>query len=194
MSIHVFDPRNVRTEEYRSKYPELHKIPEFADLPVRELIFVWWMSNPTSPLVKKLKDTKQRVLAALQESGYNPGKDATERMMNGVFSENVAVAMDRMSKVDASTRNRARTMVENIMKNYEEIINNKESVKSLEKDEQKKYVDLTAKITDALPMLIEKLEIGFGVTQRGGKDDGTEGTSVATFEKEFYVTQGNTKK
>jgi hypothetical protein len=192
MSVHVFDPRECRPEEYRSKYPELKKIPEYTDLHVRELIFVWWMANPTSPLVKKVKNMSQRVFAAQKESGYNPGKEIIKQMMEGSFQEKIALAMERMGKIDVSVRDRARQMIEDIMNSYETIIKESKGKKDTDSDEKKKFVDLTAKIADNLPMLIEKLEIGFGVTRRGKDDeDAQEGTAATSFDMDFYTDNQN---
>jgi len=46
--IIVFSPEGISVDEYRKKYPELETIQEFKPLKSRELVFVWYFSNPTS--------------------------------------------------------------------------------------------------------------------------------------------------
>jgi hypothetical protein len=46
-------------------------------------------------------------------------------------------------------------------------------------------VDLTAKIAENLPLLIQRMETGFGVVDVSGSDSGEDGTGMET---DFYKT------
>lgn len=173
MRYKLFDPRNCKPSEYRKKYPELADVEEFTELSVTALIFVWWYANPTSDLVLGVANKKQRVTEALEKSGYNPGRAEKDRMLDLKFPERIVLAIDKMQKFDPGARFRGYKMINNIMQQYELIISSgPDSFTRMEgKGEEaeevvdyQKYVNTSSKIAETVPMLIEKMESGFGVT------------------------------
>lgn len=172
----LFDPTGIKPEDYRSKYPELKRIPEFTPLTSIALMFVWYYSNPTSMLMKE-SDDFLRARKALELSKYNPGKSLREDLLKLHFPTDIAIAIDRMARMRADARVRSKLMVENVIQNYEKIISygpDEYKDKDGEPD-RKKYVDTTAKIVDELPKLIEKVEEGFGISTRTEDEDSAYG-------------------
>jgi hypothetical protein len=100
MKITLFDPTGIKPDDYRHKYPELDRASEFAELPARALIFVWFYANPTSPLVLDIQDEYERVKEALKKSGFNPSKIERERMENLQFDDKFATAIKKMGSFD----------------------------------------------------------------------------------------------
>jgi len=172
----LFDPTGIKPEDYRSKYPELKRIPEFGTLSASALMFVWYYANPTSMLMGE-GDDFIRVRRALEESKYNPGKNLREDLLKLHFPNDIAVAIDRMARMRADSRVRANLMIQNVIEHYETIIKcGPEDYK--DKDgtvDRKKYVDTTAKIVEELPKLIERMEEGFGISTRTEDEDGAFG-------------------
>ena len=79
MNITIFDPRGIKPDDYRHRFPELERETSFDGLSSRQLIFTWWYANQSSPLVLEEHDNYERVKEALTRSGFNPGKVEKER-------------------------------------------------------------------------------------------------------------------
>ncbi len=185
MSIRLFDPEGIKSTEYRNKYPELLDIDEFTSLNSKELILVWWFSNPTSPLFN-IEGDRKRMAEALDRAKYSTSAIKRKELLNMAFSENMALAIERMKKFLPDYRSRAKQLMQDMFKQYETIAN-----ASLEdytdKDgnpDRKKYVDTTSKIIEILPDLLIKLESGFGIT-----DEEVEGTGAMGYQRDFFRNQ-----
>jgi len=191
MKIRIFDPQNIKPEDYRHRYPELERCSEFNDLNARALIFVWWYANPTSELVLYEHDDYTRVEEALKRSGYNPGKTDKERILSLQFDSTMAIAIKKMGSFDPGARFLAYMMIKNIYDHYQKIINlgpeafevvtkqgkGDEAIETKEID-YKRYVDVSAKISDELPGLLTKLEEGFAIVNISGEDASADESSV----------------
>lgn len=177
----LFDPRGLKPEDYRSNFPELRTMPEFEPLSANALIFVWYYANPTSTLVR-IADDFMRVKEALSKSGYNPTKVVKDSVLKLRFNDEMAMAIDRMRRFSEDSRVEGRMMLDNIMKHYREIAK-KDPKDYLDKDGNEdivKYLSVTSKIIEGLPILITKLEEGFGITIKSeDEEDATSGISVA---------------
>ena len=97
--------------------------------------------------------------------------------MNLDFSENMAVAIERMRKIEPDARMKARKMINTILDNFESLCDKDhyqvedEDGKPTGETDITKYVNATTKIAQVLPDMISKLEEGFGVSYRGEDED-----------------------
>ena len=179
MRIKLFSPENIKPEDYRYKYPELERAEEFANLSPRALIFVWWYANQTSSLVLEIDDDYDRAEEALKRSGYNPGKNEKEAILKLQFNSEMAVAIKKMSEYAPEPRFKAYKMIRTIFDHYENIITQgpdafkvtEKLIKTKDGEEggeasfidYPKYVNVSAKIAEEIPNLLNKLEEGFGI-------------------------------
>ena len=183
MNITIFDPRGIKPDDYRHRFPELERTKEFDNLPSRQLIFIWWYSCQTSPLVLEEHDNYERVKEALNRSGFNPGKVEKERILSLQFDSAMASAIKRMAEFDPGARFKSYLMVKKIFDEYQHILDRgpdafKETVTKgegekavvTEEIDYKKYVDISAKISGELSGLLVKLEEGFAVVNVSGEE------------------------
>lgn len=190
MKIRIFDPTGIKAEDYRFKYPELDRTPEFSELSPRALIFVWWYANPTSDLVLNIHDPYERAEEALKKAQFNPSKAEKDKILKLQFDSNMAVAVKRMEAFDPGARFKSYMMVRNIFVHYNDIIQrgpeayqiveikkgkDGEETGNVTYTDYKRYVDVSAKIAEELPGLLKKIEEGFGVLNLAGDEIGTEG-------------------
>jgi len=183
MNITIFDPRGIKSDDYRHRFPELERTKEFDNLTSRHLIFIWWYANQSSPLVLEEHDNYERVKEALSRSGFNPSKVEKERLLSLQFDSATAVAIKRMSEFDPGARFKSYLMVKKIFDQYQFIIDQgpeafKESTTKGEGDkavttieiDYKKYVDISAKVANEITNLLVKLEEGFAVVNVSGEE------------------------
>jgi len=192
MKIRVFDPTGIKAEDYRHRYPELERTPEFSDLVAKALIFVWYYANPTSPLVLGIPDDYERAKEALRVSTYNPSKTEKENILRLQFNSSMAVAIKKMSDYDPGARFKGYKMIKTIFDNYEDLISKGPSVFSTTETkgngdkavtsiftDYPRYVTTSAKIAEEIPLLLVRLEEGFGIIDISGdqKDENEDGAS-----------------
>jgi len=188
MKIRLFDPTLVKPEDYRHRYPELDRIPEFKDLTARALIFVWWYANPTSELLLETPDDYERASKALAKSGFVPSKTEREGILRLQFDDSMSAAIKRMSNFDPGARFKSYIMIKKIFDQYQSIVDKgPDAFQTIEGSGENmvvindfpKYVNISAKIAEELPTLLVKLEEGFGVVDVSGKDveDDADGSS-----------------
>jgi hypothetical protein len=183
MNIRIFDPTGVKADDYRHRFPELERTVEFDGLSSRQLIFIWWYANQSSPLVLYTHDNYERIKEALARSGFNPGKVEKERLLSLQFDSATAVAIKRMSEFDPGARFQAYKMIRKIYDQYQFIIDQgpdafqEETTKGegenkvvTKETDYKKYVDISAKIAGELSGLLAKLEEGFAVVNITGEE------------------------
>lgn len=179
MKIRLFDPTGIKVEDYRYKYPELDRTPEFTPIAPRTLIFIWWYANPTSPLVLDIHDPYERVAEALVRASFNPSKIEKDKFLKLQFDSDMAVAIKRMENFDPGARFKSYLMIRDIFKQYQDIINKgPEAFETSEGSgddtrkytDYKRYVDISAKIAEELPGLLKKLEEGFGIINISGDE------------------------
>ena len=186
----IFDPFKVRPEDYRSRYPELKRIPEFELLTATELKFVWYYANPTSDIID-VENDMERVAQALVLSNYTPAKGIKDDISVLRFPEKFAIAIERMSRFEPGIRFKARKMIELILDSYESLCDkNQYKDKETKEVDVSKYVTATTKIAQELPSLIAKMEEGFGATTRSLDED----EQAIAFTRDWYINRGNKNK
>lgn len=176
----------MRPADYRSRYPELKRIKEFEGLTAVQLITVWWYANPTSELVASMEDNKARIKEALKRANFTPDRTLLKDLLNVNFDEKWANAIERMSQVEPGIRDKARSMIEKLIENYEDMCDPDQYVDKDGLQDISKFVNATTKIAQELPGLITKMEEGFGVTNRDDDDEDSTG-----FDREYYQNAGD---
>lgn len=164
---YIFLPTN---KDMKAEYPELNTIEEFYTLRNKELAFVWYMKNPTSPLLNWRDEEK--IPEALRLSGLHAGLSAIEldNYKNDKFPGHIQIAMVRMAKFKPSSRMQGKIMYETMLSNLEKMVGiDNEVLSKMELSAKKEYSSLVKNINDVLPDLVSKIEEGFGV--RKGKSE-----------------------
>lgn len=172
--IILFEPQGKG--DLRVDYPELGEVEEFASLNNKDMSFVWYWANKTSPYYH-IKNKMEKVRHCIKKA-YGD-KYLSEKDRNNYYSmkfpPKVQVAIETMSQYNPSIRDRAKTIVEKIFDNFEEIASiSVDEIKAMETDEKEDYVGLAQKVIDKMPSLVGQIEGGFGVKKRfsGKKDEG----------------------
>jgi len=182
----IFDPHKMRPADYRSRYPELKRIKEFEGLTAVQLITIWWYANPTSELVAGIADNKARIVESLKRANFTPDRTLKADLLKLNFDEKWANAIERMGQVEPGIREKARSMIEKLIENYEDMCDPDQYTDKDGLQDIKKFVDATTKIAQELPGLITKMEEGFGVSNRDDDDEDTTG-----FDREYYQNAGD---
>jgi hypothetical protein len=170
----LFEPTS---QNLKAEYPELDAIEEFSQLTQNEMLFVWFMENPDSPL-KNTKPFGAKVDACIGKSYKLRGEGSLsvkdiERLQSGQFPDEISRALDRMKRFSPERRKQAKQMVDKVFEKFQNIINTPPTDLLIDTTVQKNYIDNAIKITDALPVLIQRIEEGFGYKSRQKKGETT---------------------
>ena len=186
MQIRLFDPTGIKPVDYKSKYPELKRTPEFESLRGTELIFVWYFANATSPIVD-ITDDNKRVKEALHLSALTPEPVEYENILQLNFTERMEAAIEKMGFYQPGARYYGFKSIKAIFDQYQEIAQmgtaafKKSTGSGEEKTEEvdyNAYTNTTTKISAELPKLIARMEEGFGLTITGASEAEEEGQSL----------------
>ena len=176
--IVVFGPKDG--ESLKKSYPELLGYSEFKELSSDDLLFAWYVGNPTSPLAESKSATIKYSTAASICFKDNAFKKKTYADMN--IPESVKVAIDRMKRISPEVRILSKRMVHKMFENFQKmvdvnvsdfVITDKEGNTTPDMTAKKQYIDYCTKISEALPGLIKQIEEGFGV--ENAKEDKKSG-------------------
>ena len=179
----LFGPTNEK--DLKRQHPELLNVEEFKKLSVGELLFVWWYSNPTSPLVRNdnLSEKHRSAEAYLKAFKSSPDEQRKIDYASLNFPDRVKMAIDRMMKYAPGVRIRSKLMIEEILTNFEKMVKvNMDEFVTIDDDGNKvinwtgrnSYINSASKISETLPQLIKQVEEGFGVTESKGSESGTK--------------------
>ena len=188
--ITVFDPRGLNPQKYKASYKELSDTPEFKPLTGKELVFVWFYSNKTSPLITTNMLPENRVLRALQLAEMIKPKDSNDigKYLNSreldnyldlVFPDYIKIAMDKMAEFQPGIRDAARTMLVSVFNNLKKV---EDLSNYTDKDggyDMGAYMRATKTLSETLPSIIAQLEHGFGVKEVDESMSEETGDSVA---------------
>lgn len=157
----LFEPSG---RDMKLDYPDLAAIEEFEKLSTRELKFVWYVGNRTSPLAKMGKRDRLKKAASLAWGGYHAQRDEVTELASGKIPDKILKAIDRMSRFSPSVRLKAKFMQEYIFEQMQSIILlTPQEMNEMDADERKKYVDLSLKVSSEIPELVERMESGEAV-------------------------------
>jgi len=173
--ISLFKPIN---KDLRIEYPELMEIDEFRDLTPRELNFVWYFSNRTSPYFKEKNNKKKVELSLKKGYGEHITHELRIKYVAGKYPEKIRKAIDRMERFNPSVRMEAKQSIEKIFSNLQGLIDlSKTDLVELDLTEKKSYADLAIKVSENLPKIVSQLEQSFGIKAKNKNFKGKFGTS-----------------
>lgn len=159
--ISLFEPTD---RDMKLDYPELASVEEFKELSARDLKFVWFVGNRTSPLAT-LK-TKLRVKTAYETvyEGYKRDKGLQSQLKEGIIPGKFKDAITRMSQFIPTVRLKAKLETEYIFDAMQNLIFVSAAERTAMAGEDKKdYQALLSKISKDLPDLVSKIENGYGI-------------------------------
>jgi hypothetical protein len=158
--ISLFEPTE---RDMKLDYPELAQIEEFEELTARDLKFVWYVGNRTSPLATLKSGIRVKESYKLVYEGYNREKDLQAQLRKGEIPVKFKDAIARMSKFVPSVRLRAKLDTEYIFEAMQGLIFVSPSERAnMEGEDKKDYQALLSKISKDLPDLVSKIENGYG--------------------------------
>lgn len=155
-------------------YPELKDYEAFTNISKRDLIFVWYISNRTSPIIREPKD--RRIKLACEFAYPAHVLKNNERVM-GIYNEaefpqEILEAIDVMSSFNPSFRMRAKLLNEHNFEQLQALVYLSEEEKgAMDLDDKKKYSELLIKTSNALPSMIQAMETGYGVKVKKEKKE-----------------------
>jgi len=174
VEVMLFRPDGLR--DLRRMYPELNGVTEFKGLTNREMVFIWYYSNRTSPNYNNHLKEIDKIKSCFDKAFS--GKKFWEEEMDynsGILPERIRKGCKKMEEYDIDVRLRAKMMVNKILKRFDETVNIDTS--SFIDDEgildiarKKAHIDACSKIAEKLPELIAQIEHGYGVDSVDGKD------------------------
>lgn len=188
--ITLFKPKTGR--DLRIQYPELYSVPEFKVLrSAREMLFVWYWSNPTSPVPAELP-YKKKLELCFKESEWKPTNDIIRQLEENVWPDDLRLACDRMTKFEASLRNKARKVYKEIFTNFEKLVQvSDDDFRTTDKDgnsgidfaARAQYVTAAKNIAAEIPNIIKKMEEGFGTDEEDVNGTRTTEKAIDTWHK-----------
>lgn len=174
----LFTPRSRRS--LILDYPELGKYKELLDLSKIDLLFVWYYACEASPYSSTQTDQDRAIKASAVT--YRRNKQISEDKILAIedlnFDDKLAMAIEKMESFRMGPRVRMRKMVDNMLSNYEKIINvdisgeefqNEDGEKDL--DKIKDYSAISKLVLASMNDILSKSEDHFGTTDNGVDDD-----------------------
>jgi hypothetical protein len=141
--ISLFEPTE---RDMKLDYPELAEIEEFQELTARDLKFVWYVGNRTSPLATLKSGIRVKESYKLVYEGYNREKDLQAQLRKGEIPVKFKDAIARMSKFVPSVRLRAKLDTEYIFEAMQGLIFVSPSERAnMEGEDKKDYQALLSK-------------------------------------------------
>jgi len=180
--MYMFRPTS---RDLRIEYPELANINEFSELKTKELKFVWFYANRTSPYYTAKGGDRNKILGCIRNSFGNSYKedDPAEysKYLRGNFPPKIREAIERMERFNPTARARAKIAIETVFSNLEQSMFMDEEMEAKMKEDielRKKYVELSIKIADNMQNVVAQMEEGFGIRASGSFDRGDKGPTI----------------
>lgn len=163
--ITIFDPRGIDPAKYKKTYPELGKIEEFRPLNGKEMQFIWFFANKTSPFITTNVPPEARVELALKRSGML--EDLPEKVLSNyqdlIFPEHLNVAIKKMAEFNPEVRNSANAILIEMFKNMNEMKDLKNFKDKEGNYDMTAYANAVKNTSITLSSLVRQIEEGFGV-------------------------------
>jgi len=164
----VFNPSGINPDDYKKRYLELDQIPEFKPIKARELVFVFYISNPTSYMVYEFLDRNERIYKAAEKYWSGDGaKTFAKNFVDRKLSNQTKLeeACRRMEKILPTVRYRAQEMLNNIFKSIEDLLKKKETefTNKAGDPDLNSYMAVRKMALKELPEMVKLAEIGFGI-------------------------------
>ena len=168
MQHRMFEPSS---KDMKAEYPELGTVKEFVELRDKELKFVWYFANVTSPLCAPEFTDDKKIRDALKFSGLEKSLTPMEQTqyIRLEFPERINIAIKRMRTYNLTTRVRAAKMIDMMLDNLEKSIDVQGAdIYKWTMEEKKSYSSLVKNVTDVLPELVQAREEGYGLKEVKG--------------------------
>lgn len=178
-TILLFGPKNGKN--LKKSYPELATQKEFKDLSNEDLLFAWYVGNPSSPIDPNLDIMFRNSSAAAVVFTKDSSRKAN--YAKGEYPDEVKIAIEKMSKYSPDARLVSKRMVQAMFQNFQKMVNvdprefistDKEGTVTPDWTAKKQYIDSCTKISEALPGLIKQIEEGFGIEEKKNTSDGAK--------------------
>lgn len=173
----LFGPQTGKS--LRKLYPEIAAEPAFKELKDDELLFVWYISNQSSPVDPNWLDEIRYKQAAIAAFPANPQKRNQYSAKD--IPEHVAIAMEKMETYSPRARDVAARIIQQSFHNLLEMSNvdvekdflytDKEGSTLTDWTARKQYVDSIKTTSEILPTLLKQLEEGFGMVKKNRKEE-----------------------
>ncbi len=147
-------------------YPELAQYEEFSSITPRDLKFVWYVSNRTSPLIRepRLKRIKKACELAYDKKALKNNKRINDIYEKSLMPEDIVAAISVMSKFNPDFRMRAKMLNEYNFDQLQSLVYLDSDVKkAFDIEDRKKYAELLIKTSDALQKMVTNMESSYGV-------------------------------
>jgi hypothetical protein len=157
------------------EYPELNTIDQFLNLSNAEMVFVWLMTNRTSPLCQGNEPNRKRAtklaLAWSKLDKLLSKKDITDYEEHK-FPSKLVNALNKMAAFNPSIRMKAKMISEKMLSNVSRMVDvSEEEFSQMTLDDKKKYSEFTKTVTNTLDELIVANEDAYGVKVVKKKQD-----------------------
>lgn len=157
----MYEPSN---RDMKIDYPELAEIEEFNILSARQLKFVWYLANRTSPIAGLEKKKRLKAAASMAWGTYHAKKEEAIEYAKGNVPDEIKAAITKMASFIPSVRLKAKLMQEYIFDKMQTIIIvSDQDMDEMDADEKKKYADLALKISSELNNVVDRMESGYGI-------------------------------
>lgn len=159
-------------------YPKLKDNEALRKLGRFDLLFVWYYACKASPFQYEEDKKEKTELSLVQAFGEKKAETMRYAYIPGNFPEKIRLAITEMSKFEIGPRIRAKLMIENIMTNYEILVDVDPKTEFTNKDgdvdwtKKKAYIDACSTISKSMSTLISQAEGSFGVSETEEGDIG----------------------
>jgi|GEM_PF-5943130 hypothetical protein len=174
IKVRLFMPPK-KPKTMKEAYPELAAVPEFEELDDNELRYVYYFACKDSPFYNdfpiRVKESKCFDTAFGKHREVEGRKAA---FIGDMKDEHIVKAIIAMKMYSPTIRQRAQKMTNMMLDEYENMILAFKNRIWLSPDDAKPYVELTVKITSALPELVKQAEHGYGITERAKGNNASE--------------------
>jgi len=158
----------ITEKDLRLEYEELGEVEEFKDLSNKEMKFVWFYANQTSPYIQL--PAQDRIIKCLEILKDDLSAEQLEEYYTLSFPPRIEVALEVMIKFNPKLRTEAKNITELIFKNIKKIVAvQPEDIPDME--EKKKYIAISMDVIKNMPELINQMEQGYGIRVKGSKKD-----------------------
>ncbi len=155
-------------------YPELKNYPELIKLSHRDLKFVWYVSNRTSPIIKepKLRRIKKACELAYDSKTLKHNKKVKDIYEECKFTSDIVDAIAIMSSFNPDFRMRAKLLNEYNFDMLQSLVYIGDEIRAaMDIEERKKFADLLIKTSQALHSIVTNMESGYGVKIKKEKEE-----------------------
>lgn len=162
MKLHelaIYEPTH---REMKLDYPELVEYPEFENLKDKQLKFVWYVANRTSPIIGYKPE--KRIAKAIELVYKDKDMPFHEQWRKGEFPDDIKTAVDRMAHIKPDVRLEAKFTIMRIFDQHQKMtVLGEKELDGMDADEKKKYTELSIKIASEMSNMVQLMEKGFGV-------------------------------